>query len=90
MNDLISQAFIPFLSGSGGAALLVYILRKKLDNIDEIPGIKKDVEFIKEKIIENKLEFGKMEKHREEQILLKSEIKAQWRHIDELKEKVGV
>lgn len=89
MNEIISEALVPFLSGSGGTALMYYIFKKKLDYIDEIPGIKKDVEGTNKAVSRIEAELDKIEKFREEQILLKAEVKAAWRHIDDLKNTVG-
>lgn len=89
MNDAITQSLIPLLSGPVGVAIMVYLFKRKIERIDEIPKIEKDIQFIKEKLIEIKSEMTKMENHREDQILLKSEVKAQWRHIEELKNQVS-
>lgn len=89
MSDQIVQSLVPLLSGPVGIGIMIYIFKKKIDRLEEIPSLQKDIQFIKETLIEMKADARKAEKYREEQILLKSEVKAIWRHVDDLKANVN-
>lgn len=68
--------------------IIGYIIKSKLSNIDQIAGLLVEMKTLKEKLAEFKVEFDKLEKHREEFILLKSEVKTQWIRVDEIKEQI--
>lgn len=88
-NDQLVNLLGPFLSSSAGIAVFLYLAKEKLTKYDRAADAslktESKVETMNEKLIEIKVELEKLEKMREEFILLKAETKAQWRHIDELK-----
>ena len=59
-------------------------LKSQLKKIDEISNVLMEIGYIKEKLLELKINQEKMESTREDFIVAKSEMKSQWKKIDDL------
>lgn len=89
MTEELIKYLLPVLSGPAGVAVGVWWIKRKIEHIEKIPEILLLLKNLEEKIVEfkaeNKLELQKLNATRDDFIILKQEVKAQWRHIDDLK-----
>lgn len=69
-------------------AIVGYALKKKIDSIDKVSILVVELTNIKEKLTKMDIKLDAMNKHREEFIVLKSEVKTQWLRVDELKDRI--
>lgn len=93
MSDELIKYLLPVLSGPAGVVIGVWWIKRKIENIEKIPEMILILKHLEEKIVEfkaeSKLELQKLNTTRDEFILLKQEVKAQWRHIEEIKSQVS-
>ena len=72
------------LSSPVGLMLVVWWLKGQLKKLEKINIILLEISYIKEKLLEFKVNQERQEKTREEMIVAKSEMKTQWLRIDEI------
>lgn len=93
MTEEIIKYILPVLSGPVGVAIGVWWIKRKIEHVEQIPVLINKLDHLTEKIMEmkteTKLELTKLNTTRDEFILLKQEVKAQWRHIDEIKSQLN-
>lgn len=79
---------IPIIAAPVSVLVVGYWIKTQMRKVDQISTILIDLQYIKEKQVEIKIELNKFNQVRDEQILLKSEVKTQWRRLDEIKERL--
>jgi predicted nucleic acid-binding Zn-ribbon protein len=88
MTQDLLEKIMPQLISPMAVIAIGYIIKSKLGQIDQISALLVKLQAIEEKISELKVKLDSMDKHREEFIVLKSEVKTQWQRFDELKDRV--
>lgn len=92
MTESLLQALVQFIPAPLGAVIIYYIAKEKIKKLDKIDNIENNIQTMIFKLdqlekehIKTQTHLDETKKHREEFIILKSEVKAQWRNIDEIK-----
>lgn len=88
MIEEVVKEVAPHLISPMAVVALGYIIKSKLGKIDQVTAILIKIQNIESTILEMKMRLNESLKHREEFIVLKSEVKSQWIRVDELKEQV--
>lgn len=66
----------------------IYWIKTKLKNIDDVPSLVLEMRLVNKQLNKMEAAFERSERHREDFIVLKSEVKSQWKRLDELRESI--
>jgi len=88
MTQELLEKLAPQLISPMAVIAIGYIIKSKLGQLDQVTAILMKLQNIEEKVAELKMKLDGMDKHREEFIVLKSEVKTQWQRVDEIREQV--
>lgn len=86
--ESVMAQMLPTIAGPVSVAVVGYWLKGQLRKVDQIATIVLEMHHIKEKLIELKVELEKLNQAREDFIILRSEVKTQWRKMDELENRM--
>jgi len=87
-NQVLLSVLIPSVIAPVSVAVVGYWVKSQLKKVEQISTILIELQYVREKQTEIKIEMERFKELREDFILLRSEVKTQWARLDELKERV--
>lgn len=87
MNDMLIK-ILPELLSPALVAVVMFWMKSQIKKVDQISQLLVEVHSLKDKMSSVLADLEKVQKQREDFIILKSEVKTQWVRLDELKERV--
>lgn len=82
------QTLAPILSGPAAVVVVGYWVKSQLKKVDQISGLLVQMQHIRDTQIEIKADMKRLNENWENFLVLRSEVKSQWKQIDDIREKV--